>query len=144
MKLTWGSQDIAGTFTSFEKEKRQKAAKAPGSKGPRSRGGKRVPTDVSEERIFRAAVAKQPNTRTPAENAGNSSAKPVKKAAKAKLITAAAPKVERMAKPKLTVQDIKQTIAPMEKMSAKRDVRIGGLLGRTGGKWHLGKRPGKG
>lgn len=131
MKLTWGSQDIAGNFTSFEQEKRKKAAKAPGSRGPRSRGGKRVPSDISEERLFRATVS--------------GAAKPKSaKQAKAKLTTAPAPKVERMAATKMSVTDVKQTIAPMSKLPAKRDVRLGSLLGRTGGKWHLGKRPGKG
>ena len=122
MKLTWGSQDIAGNFTSFEQEKRKKAAKAPGSRGPRSRGGKRVPSE-STSGAAKLKSAKQ---------------------AKPKLTTAPAPKVERMAAAKMSVTDVKQTVAPMSKLPAKRDVRLGSLLGRTGGKWHLGKRPGKG
>ena len=140
LKLEWGSQDMAGNFTSFAKERRQKANKAPGSRGPRSRGGKRVPTDVSEERLFRATVAKQPNSRT-------ATAKP--KPATAKVSPARA-KGAGLAPVKrtgtTTVGDVKNTVsatsAPLKKNKA---MQVGGLFGRTAsGEFYLGRKKGKG
>lgn len=129
MKLEWGSQDMAGKFTSFAEEKRRKAAKAPGSKGPRGRGGKRNPSRPE------GASAKKPQGSARKQQAPQARAK-----------GAGLAPIQRV-KPEMTVQDIKQTIAPMDKTglkSRKRDIKIGSIAGRTGGKWHLGKRPGKG
>lgn len=145
MKLEWGSSDMAGNFTSFAKEKRQKAAKATSgtSKGPRSRGGRRVPTDVSEARTFKAANSRPAqSTRTVAAKPAAAKAAPKKSAAN--MVQVAVPVITRQ-RPTRQVSDVKQTVAkPAPLAAAKKDIRVGGLFGRTGGQWYLGKRPGKG
>lgn len=148
LKLEWGSQDMAGNFVSFAEEKRRKAAKAPGSKGPRGRGGKRNPSrPEGASAMAPAASVSRGGTR-----AVNATAKKPQVAARKQQAPQARAKgaglapIQRM-KPEMTVQDVKQTIAPMDKTglkSRKRDIKIGSIAGRTGGKWHLGKRPGKG
>ena len=141
MKLTWGSSDMAGNFTSFEKEKRQKAAKAPGSRGPRSRGGKRVPMDITDERKFRAAVAKQPNTRT-ATSTDTAKPKPVAKATRAK----GAGLSPMKSTGSTTVSDVQNTVsATSSPLKKNKAMQVGGLFGRTAsGEFYLGRKKGKG
>lgn len=100
--------------------------------GPQTRGGKRGAQAA-------ALVVDKP-------------APVVAKAAKAKAKPAMARgSMKRSAMPKAetTVRDI----VTENKMSApassgiaktKRNIQVGGLVGRTGGKWHLGKKAGKG
>lgn len=107
------------------------------------RGGKRATPAQMETEGFRQEIARQ---------AKGSPAKPkasVAKAAPAKT-PAAKSSIKRSAIPKATtsagVQDVKNDIkaspAPMSK-PAKKDIKLG-IVGRTGGKWHLGKKVGKG
>ena len=89
--------------------------------------------------------------------AGESKAAPavdVNKKAPAKAKAKATPTMTRgsmkrsaIPKAEMAVQDVKQTIAPMASSGiskTKRNIQVGGLVGRTGGKWHLGKKVGKG
>ena len=109
------------------------AAQSKGSMGPRSRGGKRgankdakaaAPMVVPVAKVTKAVKAKAAPTMT-----------------KGSMKRTAVPKAE------ISVKDIKQTIAPMTSTGiakTKRNISVGGLVGRTGGKWHLGKKVGKG
>lgn len=112
---------------------------------------KRNDAMVVEARRRRAGAAKPASkpAATPAA-AAKPASKPVAKskpaAAQVKPASTSGTAIKRM-KPEMTVQDVKQTIAPMENTGLsprKRDIKIGSVAGRTGGKWHLGKRPGKG
>lgn len=44
----------------------------------------------------------------------------------------------------MQVQDVQNTITATSAAAPKRRLQVGGLIGRTGGKWHLGRKPGKG
>ena len=117
------------------------AAQATGSKGPSSRGGKRKAPDISERALFKAEIARQA-----ALPAGKQTAKPAKASA-----TKAKPTMTRgsmkRAEGTAKVADVQNKIEAPAKSGlskAKRDIKVGGLLGRTGGKWHLGKKVGKG
>ena len=74
-------------------------------------------------------------------------AAPAAKAKAAPTMTKGSMKRTAIPKAEIAVQDIKQTIAPMTSTGiakTKRNINVGGLVGRTGGKWHLGKKVGKG
>lgn len=137
---------IDGKFMNAKQEAAYKANKTKGSRGPRSRGGKRTPTDVSERAIFKAEIGRQVATQKPAP-ATKKPAKASAPAVKAK----ATPTMTRgsMKRPEGTVKvaDVQNKIeAPASSgiAKAKRNISVGGLVGRTGGKWHLGKKVGKG
>jgi hypothetical protein len=74
--------------------------------------------------------------------------KPAKAKAKATpTMTKGSMKRSAIPKAEMAVQDVKQAIAPMASSGiskTKRNIQVGGLVGRTGGKWHLGKKVGKG
>jgi len=141
---------IDGKFMNAKQEAAYKANKTKGSRGPRSRGGKRTPTDVSERAIFKAEIGRQVATAKPAPAVAKKPAKASAPAVKAKAtptMTRGSMKRSAIPKAEMTVQDVKQTIAPMASSGiskTKRNISVGGLVGRTGGKWHLGKKVGKG
>lgn len=135
MKFEWGSQDMAGNFTSFAKEKRQKAAKTPGSTGPRSRGGKRRPTIDAAKMAPASAVSRGGGTKPKTTSASAKSAR-AKGAGLAPVARTGA----------TTVGDVKNTVsatsAPLKKNKA---MQVGGLFGRTAsGEFYLGRKKGKG
>ncbi len=74
----------------------------------------------------------------------------VVKAAKAKAspaMTRGSMKRSAMPKAETTVRDIvteNKIEAPKKSAAPKRNIQVGKLIGRTGGKWHLGKKVGKG
>lgn len=105
---------------------------------PARRGGARKGKAVASPAV--ATEAKKPAKTASAAN----TAAP---AAKAK----ATPTMTRgsMKRPEGTVKvaDVQNKIEAPAKSGlskAKRDIKVGGLVGRTGGKWHLGKKVGKG
>ena len=131
---------IDGKFMNAKQEAAYKANKIKGSRGPQVRGGKRG---------AQAETALMVNKPAPVV------VKPAK--AKAKAVTAkATPTMTRgsmkrsaMPKAETTVRDVvteNKIAAPASSglSKTKRDIKVGGLVGRTGGKWHLGKKVGKG
>ena len=125
----------------FRNGDRATVAKPGGSAGPRSRGGKRKPKAQAPKMAPATAVSRGGGTRPKQTTSGPRAATPA--AAKA---TVKAPAVQR-AKPRMSVQDVKQTIAPMDKtgLSRNKSMQVGGLFGRTAsGEWYLGRKKGKG
>ena len=134
---SWGSQDVAGNFVSFAQEKRQKALKTTKgtATGSRTRGGKRA-----------AAVKAVPAKKVAAKPAAKAAAKTV---AEKPTMTRGSMKRSAIPKVETTVRDVvtenKMSAPTSSGISKKaRTIQIGGLVGRTGGKWHLGKKAGKG
>ena len=143
---------IDGKFMNAKQEAAYKANKTKGSRGPRSRGGNRTPTDVSERAIFKAEIGRQVATAKPAPAVAKKPAKASAPAVKAKAtptMTRGSMKRSAIPKAEMTVRDVvteNKISAPASSGIAKtkRDIKVGGLVGRTGGKWHLGKKVGKG
>lgn len=97
------------------------------------------PTTVKPAAV-KPAAQRKPKAASKASNYGETGNTAIKRN------RAGLPPIQRM-KPEMTVQDIQQTISPMNNTglkSRKKDIQIGGIAGRTGGKWHLGKKVGKG
>lgn len=130
------------------------------SSGPTSRGGKRRTSSVTSP-----AADKRPVARTARPVTTSSSTKPkgtIKpasrpvKSTQVESATSTAPTrtvssiaADYFNSPKTQAGEESYAMhkAYLESTKAKpkaKDVKVGGLLGRTGGKWHLGKRPGKG
>lgn len=125
----------------FRSESKAPVGKPGGSAGPRSRGGKRKPKAEAAKMAPASAVSRGGGSKPKQATAKPKVAAPI--AAKAAPKT---PAIQR-AKPSMSVQDIKQTIAPMDKTGLTRNkaMQVGGLFGRTAsGEWYLGRKKGKG
>lgn len=144
VRRVFGSIDLnpanAGYRDLRKKVKAARAAKSATQTGPTSRGGARraktAPAVTAVKPVSSKARAK--SAATPAAKA---KATPTMKPGSMK--RSAIPKAE------VTVRDVApnaKALAPASSgiSSKKRDVSLGGLVGRTGGKWHLGKKVGKG
>jgi hypothetical protein len=125
------------------REKMLKATKGTAT-GSRSRGGKRTVAAEREQSAFKTEIARQVGGEKQVSAKAKTTSKP-KPAAKA------GPTEKFTRKPiaktgSTTVQDVQNKIEAPKKSAikpAKRDVKLG-VIGRTGGKWHLGKKVGKG
>ena len=129
---------IDGKFMNAKQEAAYKANKTKGSRGPRTRGGKRGAQAETALMVAKPAPVVVKPAKTKAKAAA---AKATTTMTKGSMKRTAIPKAE------IAVKDIKQTIAPMTSTGiakTKRNISVGGLVGRTGGKWHLGKKVGKG
>jgi sRNA-binding protein len=106
------------------------------------RGGKRASANEMEHTAFRNEIARQ----------GKTASKPVAKKPMAQKATSRASSPSSLPRVKIPkaqmetkVSDVKNDIvAPSSSVKANRDIKLGAIAGRTGGKWHLGKKVGKG
>lgn len=121
--------------------------------GPSTRGGKRGATSAAPAPA--PMVDKKPAevTRKPVAKSAKPAAKPAAKkpstapAAAAPTRTVSSIAADYFNNPKTQAGEESYAMhqAYLESTKSKpKDVKIGGIAGRTGGKWHLGKRPGKG
>lgn len=154
LKLEWGSQDMAGNFTSFAQERRQNAAKTPGSKGPRKRGGKRAGSDMGSKGPSSRGGTRQAAGKTEVPKMAPATAvsrgggtKPKTTSVSAKPTRVKGAGLAPVARTGATsVRDVQNTVsatsAPLKKNKA---MQVGGLFGRTAsGEFYLGRKKGKG
>lgn len=126
-----------------EKVKAARTAKAAPKAGAKARGGKAMGASGN---AAAPAAAKPAAAKAPAKSAASA---PAAKAKATPTMTRGSMKRSAMPKAEMTVRDVvteNKISAPASSGIAKtkRDIKVGGLVGRTGGKWHLGKKAGKG
>jgi hypothetical protein len=103
------------------------------STGPKTRKTRKTPNAA-------------PAVTTPSSSA-SATATPSKKASTQKPQTKIVHNPIKRASPTVSVSDVATSVSPSKSSGItpkKRNLSIGGLVGRTGGKWHLGKKVGKG
>lgn len=134
-----------GKWKSLKEKVAEASAKKAG--GPRTRGGARSSANKMEHISFRVESERQVKQ--------GAAKKPVVKKTVAKATATkavASPTMTRGSMPRsavpartASVSDVANKIeAPESSIASKRNISVGGLVGRTGDKWHLGKKVGKG
>ena len=116
--------------------------------GPSTRGGKRRATSAAPAASVvdkkPAEVKRKPVTKAAKPEAKKPTAAPAA-AAPTRTVSSIAADYFNNPKTQAGEESYAMHQAYLESTKSKpKDVKIGGVAGRTGGKWHLGKRPGKG
>lgn len=106
------------------------------SGGPSTRGGARG----------KYALVKAPTSKSATPSAKTSSPSVSKPSAVTKPASPAMykPSSERIPRKAPEVNDLKTSLPTLSGTAPKKTLQFGGLLGRQGGKWHLGRKAGKG
>lgn len=124
---------------------------ASGSTGPSTRGGKRGAASASAAplvdkkpaEVKRKPVAK--DTKSAAKSAAKKPDAAPTAAEPTRTVSTIAADYFNNPKTQAGEESYAMHKAYLESTKSKsKDIKIGGIVGRTGGKWHLGKRPGKG